>query len=265
MNEARHGGTLAGATVIVTRPPEQAGPLCRAVEEAGGRAVRFPALEIHPPRSPSMARNRLARLRPGDWLVFVSRNAVTSGLALLPEGRLPRGVRIAAVGPATAGTLRARTGIEPVVPERHDSEGLLAHPGLRELDGRRVVIAKAPGGRRLLARELRRRGAEVTGALVYRRARPAVAPGALGRLLPRDGAVVTTVTSGEVLDNLVHIVDAATLARLRRNPLVAAGERVAGLARWAGFEDVTAAAGPDPESLVHAVAGRLSPDAGRHP
>lgn len=244
---------LQGRAVIVTRPEHQAEPLCRAVERAGGRPVRFPAVAILPPRSPSLARSGLARLRPGDWAVFISTNSVSAGMSYFPDGRLPRGVRAAAVGPATAGALREAGVREVLVPERHDSEGLLADPGLGSLEGRRVALLKAPGGRRVLARGLRRLGAEVISVLVYRRERPSVAPGALAERLPESAPLITTVTSGEVLDNLVHMVDAGTLARLQKSPLVAAGERVAGLARWAGFGHVLAARGPDPESLVEAM------------
>lgn len=246
---------LQGKAVIVTRPEHQAGPLCRAVERAGGRPVRFPAVAILPPRSPSLARSGLARLRPGDWAVFISTNAVRAGMAYFPDGRLPRGVRAAAVGPATAGALRQAGVREVLVPERHDSEGLLADPGLGSLKGRRVALLKAPGGRRVLARGLRRLGAEVISVLVYRRERPSVAPGELAERLPESMPVITTVTSGEVLDNLVHMIGADTLARLQQAPLVAAGERVAGLARWAGFKQVIAARGPDPDNLVEAMQG----------
>lgn len=244
---------LKGTAVIVTRPAHQAEPLCRAVEHAGGRPIRYPALEILPPRAPSLAWSRLARLRPGDWAVFISPNAVDAGLPYFPDGCLPRGVKAAAVGPATGEALQWAGVGDVLVPERHDSEGLLGHPDLQSLAGRRVALLKAPGGRRVLARGLRRHGAEVLSVLVYRRGRPAVTPGDLAGRLPGSDAIVTTVTSGEVLDNLVHMVDAGTLARLKRSPLVAAGERVAGLARWAGFERVVAARGPDPDSLVEAV------------
>lgn len=244
---------LKGTAVIVTRPAHQAEPLCRAVERAGGRPIRYPTLEILPPKAPSLARSRLATLQPGDWAIFISTNAVDAGLRYFPDGRLPRGVKAAAVGPATAEALQ-RAGVEDVlVPERHDSEGLLGHPELESLAGRRVALLKAPGGRRVLARGLRHHGAEVLSVLVYRRGRPSVTPGEFAARLPDADAIVTTVTSGEVLDNLVHMVEADTLARLKRSPMVAAGERVAGLARWAGFERVVAARGPDPDSLVEAM------------
>lgn len=249
---------LKGTTVIVTRPEHQAESLCRAVERGGGQAVRFPAVEILPPRAPAVARSRLARLRPGDWAVFISANAVRHGLKYMPGGRLPRGVKAAAVGPATADALRDAGVSEVIVPRRHDSEGLLAHPALQDLSGCRVALLKAPGGRRVLARGLRQRGAEATSVLVYRRERPTVDPEGLAASLPDKGRVVTTVTSGEVLDNLVHMVNADTLDRLKQAPLVAAGERVAGLARWAGFRQVRVAAGPDADSLVRAMTGEVT-------
>ena len=39
---------LAGRTLVVTRPLEQADSLCRRIEAGGGRAIRFPVLAIAP-------------------------------------------------------------------------------------------------------------------------------------------------------------------------------------------------------------------------
>ena len=41
-------GPLAGRTVAVTRPRDQAAPLAACIEAAGGRALIYPLLEILP-------------------------------------------------------------------------------------------------------------------------------------------------------------------------------------------------------------------------
>jgi len=250
---------LAGVAVIVTRPAERAGSLCRALAERGATVVACPAMEILPAARPAEARRRLARLRAGDWAVFVSPAAVAHGVALFPGGRLPETLGLAAVGEATAAALRAR-GAASVLTGRggHDSESLLARPELARLAGRRVALLKAPGGRRLLARVLRERGAEVVPVPVYRRARPAPPRDGLAGRVPGSGTVVSTVTSGELLDNFTGMLAPAVLARLRDMPLVTVSERVARLARRAGFNRVSVAGGADTVAMVRGVVCAVS-------
>lgn len=249
---------LDGAAVIVTRPRQQAGALCRAIKRRGGEPVVFPCVTIEPLRPVAPARRALARLGAGDWAVFTSANAVLHGLEWFPRGRLPGGVRAAAVGQATARSLRARGVKRVLVPDGgSDSEALLEALGPKRVSGHRFALVKGTGGRRLLARELRRGGAEVISLAVYRRGRPAVELDELGARLPARAPVVTTATSGEILNNLLHMVDADTLERLRRAPLVVISERIAGLARWSGFGRVTVSNGPGAGAVADAVARSL--------
>jgi len=39
-------GRLAGLTVLITRPRHQADGFCKLIETEGGRALRFPVIEI---------------------------------------------------------------------------------------------------------------------------------------------------------------------------------------------------------------------------
>lgn len=158
--------SLGGAGVLVTRPAHLAGELIDAVTAAGGKPLPFPVIDIVP-RDATEVAGELERMPSADVVVFVSRNAVTCGLDLF------RGTAacIAAIGPATARALRA-AGREPdIVPERgFDSEHLLTHPALADVDGQRVVIVRGDSGRELLAETLTERGATVDYLEVYGRA-----------------------------------------------------------------------------------------------
>ena len=68
-------GDLAGIGVLVTRPADQAAPLADEIEAAGGRAIRFPAIEIVPRPDADIA-NDAASLQQPDVVIFVSVNAV---------------------------------------------------------------------------------------------------------------------------------------------------------------------------------------------
>lgn len=249
---------LHGRGVLVTRPAHQADALCRLIEQAGGRAIRFPVLAIAPPQDRQAALATVARLAHYDLAIFVSPNAVEHGLDLIEaQGGLPAGLRLAVVGEGSARVLRARLGRGPDLQptERYDSEGLLALPELQRVDGWRVVIFRGDGGRELLGQALRARGATVDYAEVYRRERPAVdAPGLAAQL--QAGAVdVVTVTSSEGLRNLLELAGVANAARLRQLPLVVVSERTADLAKELGFvQPAHVAALASDAGLVEAVA-----------
>lgn len=244
---------LAGLRVLVTRPAHQAEELCRLIEGAGGEAIRFPAIDIRPWAGAGAA-DRLARLGDGDLAVFVSANAVECARPYLPRP-LPPGVQFAAVGRATARALQ-RAGL-PVhlAPERgFDSEALLALPQLQEVRGRRVVIVRGQGGRELLADTLRRRGASVDYAEVYRRALPQGADVAGLRARWADSGIdVVVATSADGLRNLETLLGAAGRPLLQRTPLVVIGERMLKMARDMGVCAPVLVSDPSDAALVDAL------------
>lgn len=261
---SERGGALAGSRVLVTRPREEAGALCAAIEAEGGRTVRWPALEVGVLADLGAARAALAPLQPGDAVVFVSRNAVRHGWALLPEAARAGELALLAVGPGTAQALRELGAREVLCPDsRYDSEGLLALQALEpaRVRGRRVVIVRGVGGRESLAEGLRARGAQVRYAEVYAR-RPSSRPlaEALGGLLPQ----ATVLTSGEALEHWVGRARAEGLERLLDTPLVLVSERLAVRARELGVRGpLRVAGGAGEAAVVEALAGLVAEPAER--
>lgn len=243
---------LAGCGVLVTRPAGQAGDLAAAIENAGGTAIRFPAIEIQG-RAPAIVQQELAGLPAPDIVFFASPNAVEFGLSAAAPGAL-----LAAIGPATAAALRAH-GRSPDIcsPTGHDSEALLEQPGLQDVGGRVVRIVRGDRGRELLASTLKRRGASVHYVSVYRRL-PARHSGeeldALERLW-RDGAVdLVTVMSVETLDNLLTALPPYCRDALPGTPLVTPSKRVIQTAAdQVPAVRATLAPGPLPADMLRAL------------
>jgi uroporphyrinogen-III synthase len=227
-------GPLDGTVVVVTRPERQAAPFLRMLRESGAETVAFPTLLIEPLALDPATR---ASLEPDTfhWVVYTSTNAVEQGLAQLPR---PRRARLAAVGPATARALEAHGHTVHATPATtHDSEGLLAHPELADVRGRRVLILRGVGGREFLCQTLTNRGADVVVAEVYRRvvATPdADALESLERACVR-GCAVVAVTSVEVLEALLALAPEPRHATVRDANLLAPGKRVAAAARERGW------------------------------
>jgi uroporphyrinogen-III synthase len=242
---------LAGRGVLVTRPVAQADELCRLIEAAGGRALRFPTVAIQPPATPAVAAGLLAET--WDVIVFVSRNAVAGALALADVALRAHGGQLAAVGRATAAAMTA-AGLAPsLVPESgFDSEALLALPALGRVAGMRVLIVRGEGGRALLGATLAERGADVVYAEVYRRAQPAPAsPAELAQW--RETLGFLTATSDEVLQNLLSLVPMSAQAWLKQLPLAVLSARNAVRARELGFARVAVAPQPGDDGMLEAL------------
>ena len=223
---------LAGRTVVVTRPVEQAGELAALITDAGGPPLRFPVIELRAVEDEQPFLDVVDRLDQFDFAVFISPNAVGRAMSRILERRaLPPGLRTAAVG---GGSVRAlgRYGVTGVLAPhgRYDSEALLELPELADPRGKRVAIFRGQGGRELLGETLSARGAQVEYAECYRRCRPEADPAPLLQAWRRNELDAVTVTSSEGLRNLFDLVDAGRDA-LRATPLFVPHPRIAQAAR----------------------------------
>lgn len=243
------GGPLAGRTIVVTRPRDQAALLAEAIAAAGGTPLTFPLLEIAAADDPEPLARAVAHLADYGLAVFISPNAVAYSLpAVLAGGPWPPQLMPAAVGQGTVKALEARGIWGCVAPsERFDSEALLEMPALQAkvVAGKRVAIFRGDGGRELLADTLRERGAEVDCITCYRRSAPAAGPGALMAAWQAGALDAITVSSSEGLRYLVDMLDAEGRARLAATPVFVPHARIAENARLSGLQQVVLTAPAD--------------------
>ena len=162
---------LFGKRIGVTRADEQADEQIEQILELGAEPVLMPTSQIELPESWESVDQTLTRLGDFSWLVFTSANGVRSLLGRLWEtgGDVRRlgGVRIAAIGPATAAALEEFHLRADIVPASHRAEELAAE--LRPLvAGQRVLWARADRARDVLRTELSNAGAHLEELIVYR-------------------------------------------------------------------------------------------------
>ncbi len=247
---------LAGCYVISLRPVGGHAAIRRAAAAHGARTLALSPWKLVQRDD----RQTRARLRAA---LAASRVLVTSPAAVRAAGALQSLRQRArqpwfAVGAGTAAALR-RAGVDCVTaPDRMDSEGLLALPGLHGLRGSDIGMLTAPGGRGRIAPALRRRGARVLRADVYERVPIPPAPRAVAALHALRAPAWLLLSSGEALAHLLDALPGDALAVLRRARVVAASQRLAQLARERGFSRITVAASARPRDLV-AAAARAAP------
>lgn len=245
-------GALAGVGVLVTRPAHQADGLCRLIEAQGGKACRFPVLEILPPSDSTRLQRCIDKLDGYDWAVFISANAVDRALEQILVARgWPSATRIAVIGESSAQAL-LRHGLQADLcpADKFDSEALLALPALQQVEGLRMVIFRGEGGREHLADTLRTRGAHVDYVEAYRRARPQADAGPLLAQWRDGGIDIVVVNSAESLHNLVAMVGPEGGEILRRSLLLVVSERMLPLLVQLGFEQAPVLAGNASDTAV---------------
>lgn len=252
-------GALDGISVLVTRPAEQGEALARAIERAGGTAIRAPMIVITGLHDGSAAGAVVRELKRFDIVIFVSRNAAEFGTALIrEESESLDGLPVFAVGLGTAASLRAQ-GVKQVVTPSSEfsSEGLLRLDGLSEhkIRDKRIVIFRGVGGREHLAKTLERRGAEVVYCECYERSKPALV---LKAALKKSEVKVPDIglaTSIEVLDNLVEKIEEEGIEQLFDMQMLVVGARVAQEVEARGFtHHALVVENPSDESILKRLA-----------
>ena len=239
---------LQDVKVLVTRPQQRAAGLCQMIEQAGGSALQFAAIEITLPadfQSRDYARDHIQEFA---LAIFISPTAVEKTFEFLTA--LPAGIRISAIGSRTTSALEDKALNVDIIPDGHDSESLLQHPQLQagEIAGKKIVIFRGEGGRELLGDTLHSRGAEVFYADMYRRSPPTSADQLSQYLTEAD---VITVSSNQGLQNLYDL--ATDKNSLTRHALVVPGERSFTLAKALGFSNIYVAENATDEACMNAL------------
>ena len=154
--------------VVVTRPESTDGPLCRELRGFGLNVLLWPAVGVSD-TDPAQLTAALEKIGSFAWIVFASRHAVAAVLERLPTP--PAGVRVAAVGKATAQVLRHRGWPVDLVPDDGNAGALVAAFAAQwtEQDrGMRVLYPASSRALPTLATGLSQLGAVVTQVEAYR-------------------------------------------------------------------------------------------------
>lgn len=220
--------SLAGRHIVVTRPIAQAEKLNSLITTAGGIVISFPVLQILETQNIHLLISSLNRLSDFDLAIFISPNAVTHTMNLLPEGTpFPSHLQVATIGPSTKSELE-RFGVTQVIAptNRFDSESLLDLPQFKEISGKKIVIFRGDNGRDLLGNELKNRGAQLEYVECYRRVRPNSDPQILLKYWADTELNGIIVTSSEGFRNLFEMVGKTGQQLLKTTPIFVPHERI---------------------------------------
>jgi uroporphyrinogen-III synthase/uroporphyrinogen III methyltransferase/synthase len=241
---------------LVTRALHQAGKLSEGLRALGAEPVEVPVLEIRPPESFQPLDAALRQLDDYDWLILTSANTVralderaaTLGIAFVQSS----GLKVAAIGKATAAAARENGLNVAFVPEAYVAEslveGLSAHAA-----GQRVLLARAAVARDAIPDSLRSAGAQVNVVDAYRNVMPEATPEILRRAVARGLSAATFTSSSSV----THLAEAARKAGIAWPfagvPAISIGPITSQTLRDSGWAPAAEAAPSDISGLIDAV------------
>jgi uroporphyrinogen III methyltransferase/synthase len=201
---------LFGKRIVVTRTRKQAGVLSARLRDLGADVYEMPTIRIEPPKDERAFGELVADAHGYDWLVFTSPNGVDAFFEMFyrifKDARDIGGVRIAAIGPATAAKVREyRLSVE-LQPEEFVAEGVIeAFKKEGSVENLRFLLARAEEARDVLPEELTKLGAIVDVATAYRTVpETGDESGAIARFR-EEGADMVTFTSSSTVENFMAL------------------------------------------------------------
>lgn len=197
---------LFGKRIAVTRSRRQAGRLLQALRDLGADAFELPTIRIAPPKDKKAFHQLVSKAHEYDWLVFTSPNGVDAFFReffeIYQDAREIGGVRIAAIGPATADRVRFYRLQVDLLPSKYVAEAIAeTFQSEVNIENLRILLARAEGARAVLAKELERLGAMVDEAIAYRTVPETHDIAGSIQRFHKEGADIVTFTSASTVEN----------------------------------------------------------------
>jgi uroporphyrinogen III methyltransferase/synthase len=197
---------LFGRRVVVTRRSEQAGSFAQRLTELGADVLEVPTIKITQPKETDAIVDALLGLNAYDWLVFTSVNGVTAFFDIFfrrfQDLRDIGGVRIAAVGPATAAKLRELHLQVDLTPDEFTGKKIAAaFEKFETIENLKMCLLRAEVATPDLPKALEELGAIVDDIAIYKTVAETEDPAGAGATLLESGADWITFTSGSTVEH----------------------------------------------------------------
>lgn len=241
---------LFGKRVVVTRTREQASQLSQKLSELGAEVLEIPTIKITTPTERHHVVDALLELHSYNWLVFTSPNGVAAFFELFfrhfQDLRDLGGVRIAAIGPATAAALKELHLQVDVMPEEALASKIAAAiDQFENVENLKVCLLRAEVANPDLPRALEELGAIVDDIPVYKTVPETEDPSGAAAKLLAEGADWITFTSASTVEHFHARFDLPKLLEQ--------------------FPDIKLAAiGPETSKAIHALGAAPTAEARPH-
>jgi uroporphyrinogen III methyltransferase/synthase len=201
---------LLGKRIVVTRTRKQASVFSNKLRALGAHVIELPTIRIEPPSNLREFAELVQDAHIYDWIVFTSANGVEAFFdiffKLYDDAREIGGVRIAAIGPATAQRVKDFHLHVDLQPEEFVAEAVVREFNKQgSIENERILVVRAEKARDVLPKELSAAGAIVDEAFAYRTVPETRDMSGAQRQLAQDGADLITFTSSSTVENFMAL------------------------------------------------------------
>src|SRR5436853_1946756 len=201
---------LLGKRIVVTRTRKQASVLSNKLRALGAHVIELPTIRIEPPSDLREFAELVQDAHVYDWIVFTSANGVEAFFdiffKLYDDAREIGGVRIAAIGPATAQRVKDFRLHVDLQPDEFVAEAVVKEFEKQgSIENLRILVVRAEKARDVLPKELSAAGAIVDEAFAYRTVLETGDACGARRQPAADGADLMTFPSSSTAENFLAL------------------------------------------------------------
>ena len=220
-----------------TRPKAQSASFSQLVKNAGGTVMELPTIDILPVsdwQQPDLTRDRFSHA------IFTSPNAVRFFFNKEPSIKqlFPKQMMIYAIGDATRFALSSQGLVASERPRSFDSQGILNLPSLQQLTNQSILIIKGKGGRTIIEKKLKQRGAIIKTINVYERCMPKYSQEQLDCLWQQPQVDIILFTSQTSVVHLYNMMSQDGWKWVQKRAALVLSERIATMAYQLGIENI---------------------------
>jgi uroporphyrinogen III methyltransferase/synthase len=254
---------LSDKKILITRAREQSAEFVTRLKKLGAEVIEFPTIEIVPPLSWRNVDHAIAQLKSYDWIIFTSANGVNFFFQRLKEkGKTRRsisGIKLCAIGPATAKQLKKKGAQVDYIPKEFVAESILRGFKRMGIEGKQILLARAEKARDVLPEGLKKMGAGIDVVEVYRTIKPKGGAKRLRKLLEEKRPDVITFTSSSTVNHFAELPKGTDLKKALKDIVIACiGPITARTVREAGLKVHIQAEEYTIPALTRAIAGYFS-------
>jgi len=201
---------LLGKRIVVTRTRKQASVLSNKLRALGAHVIELPTIRVEAPSNLREFAELVQDAHAYEWIVFTSVNGVEAFFdiffKLYDDTREIGGVRIAAIGPATAQRVKDFHLHVDLQPEEFVAEAVIREFKKQgSMENERILLVRAEKARDVLPKELSAAGAIVDEAFAYRTVPETRDTRGARRQLGEHGADLITFTSSSTVENFLAL------------------------------------------------------------
>jgi uroporphyrinogen III methyltransferase/synthase len=203
---------LFGQTIIVTRTRDQASELSQQLADLGSNVLEAPTIELAAIDDPTIVSTPLTD-GPWDWIIFTSKNGVSSTKEKIFEAGLDvrafGNAKIAVVGEATAAAVRDELGLKvDLCPKEFVAEALAdALAATNSIRSKRFLLFRAEIARTVLIERLTAAGAAaVRDVAIYQTKSPTSLPIEVTEAIANKAVDWITFTSSSTAKNFAALL-----------------------------------------------------------